>query len=100
MALITLGSKSLHMHTSPKSSVYIRTLCQSKVREGLRREYICFPKMMVWYDLDLETSFKDTLHQRLFVGEVLARLDQGERMNDPDDDFSDNSAMTITIVQT
>lgn len=53
--------------------------------------------MMVWYDLDLETSFKDTLHQRLFVGEVLARLDQGERMNDPDDDFSDNSAMTITI---
>lgn len=52
------------------------------------------------YDLDLETSFKDTLHQRLFVGEVLARLDQGERMNDPDDDFSDNSAMTITIVQT
>lgn len=56
--------------------------------------------MMVWYDLDLETSFKDTLHQRLFVGEVLVRLDQGERMNDPDDDFSDNSAMTITIVQT
>lgn len=56
--------------------------------------------MMVWYDLDLETSFKDTLHQRLFVGEVLARLDQGERMNDPDDDFSDNSAMTITIDQT
>lgn len=51
--------------------------------------------MMVWYDLDLETSFKDTLHQRLFVGEVLARLDQGERMNDPDDDFSDNSAMTM-----
>lgn len=52
------------------------------------------------YDLDLETSFKDTLHQRLFVGEVLARLDQGERMNDPDDDFADSSAMTITIVQT
>lgn len=31
------------------------------------------------------------------MGEVLARLDQGEGINDPDNYFSDNSVMTIII---
>lgn len=57
---------------------------------GLRKEYKCSEEknLFVWSDMTmtlyLETSFKvitpfDQMH---YVGEVLARLDQGERIYD------------------
>lgn len=72
---------------------------------GLRKEYKCSEEknLFVWSDMTmtlyLETSFKvitpfDQMH---YVGEVLARLDQGERIYDLDKDFKDNSAMTLSL---
>lgn len=90
---LTLGLRSLH-------TLYSKALFMwSMSQKGLSWDYICYEKKifcMVQYDLDPWSTNRSlhTLYPKAQVGEVWARLGQGERRYALNMDFSYNSAMT------
>lgn len=59
---------------------------------------------MVWYLNDLDSSSRNLIYghntpfaQTDSVGEVWFLYDKGKKLYDPDKDFSDNSAIALTL---